>query len=158
MSVDQLFEQYPENIIAFRIGGSENTTKIIDFWFNNEWEILDSKEPNQGEGHYLTQLKRQEDSKSYYIIFSDTLSFEQLYAHLGNMIQHNIDIEKKKALFSKKLQELKNLFTKLSYDELKTMGFDTTYISSMDVEKGEEEMVEPEVEEEDNILDAHKED
>ena len=36
MRIDELFEQYPNNIIGFRVN---KTTKIIDFWLNNSWEL-----------------------------------------------------------------------------------------------------------------------
>jgi hypothetical protein len=119
MKIDNLFEKYPENIIGFRVN---KTTKIIDVWLSNEWELPTNESK-------LFAIKKQKDdeanNKSYYIIFSDTSDFEGLYQSLTKIIEHNLDIERKQKLFSSKMNELKKLFTTLSYEELKEIQFDT---------------------------------
>jgi hypothetical protein len=121
MKIDKLFEKYPENIIGFRVN---KTTKIIDFWLNNDWELLKTTDQYN--------IKKQKDdengNRAYYIIFTESMNFEQLFKHLSDIIDHNLDIEKKQKLFSQKMGELKKLFTSLSYDELKQIQFDTPFV------------------------------
>ena len=119
MKIDTLFEKYPENIIGFRVNKS---TKIIDVWLNNEWELP----INESKLFAIKKQKEDENSgKSYYIIFSETSDFDMLYESLTKIIEHNLDIERKQKLFAAKMNELKKLFTTLSYDELKEIQFDT---------------------------------
>jgi hypothetical protein len=122
MRIDELFEQYPNNIIGFRVN---KTTKIIDFWLNNSWELRE--ETRNG-----IIIKKQKDDepnqRSYYIIYSESFDFEVIFNELCEIIEYNLDIERKQMLFNKKMDELKNLFITLSYDELKKLTFDTTII------------------------------
>lgn len=122
MRIDELFEQYPNNIIGFRVN---KTTKIIDFWLNNSWELRD--EVRNG---IMIKKQKTDDSnqRSYYIIYSETFDFEVIFDELCEIIEYNLDIERKQMLFSKKMDELKNLFITLSYDELKKLTFDTAII------------------------------
>jgi hypothetical protein len=120
IKIDELFEKYPENIIGFRVNGG---AKIIDFWLNNNWELL-----KLGDGINIKKQKTNEaNTSTYYIIYSDMFDFGALFDMLSNIIEHNLDIEKKQVLFKDKLNELKNLFTSLSYDELKEIQFETPY-------------------------------
>ena len=50
MRVDEMFKKYPDNLIGFRIGGD---VRIIDFWLDKEWSILDEHVPEE------VQLKKQ---------------------------------------------------------------------------------------------------
>ena len=119
MKIDNLFEKYPENIIGFRVN---KTTKIIDVWLNNDWELP----VNESKLFAIKKQKEDENSgKSYYIIFSETSDFDTLYQSLTKIIEHNLDIERKQKLFASKMNELKKLFTTLSYEELKEIQFDT---------------------------------
>jgi hypothetical protein len=122
MRIDELFEKYPNNIIGFRVN---KTTKIIDFWLNNSWELRD--EVRNG---IMIKKQKTDDSnqRSYYIIYSETFDFEVIFDELCEIIEYNLDIERKQMLFSKKMDELKNLFITLSYDELKKLTFDTAII------------------------------
>lgn len=121
MRIDELFEKYPNNIIGFRVN---KTTKIIDFWLNNTWEL---KETSNN-----IAIKKQKDDelnqRSYYIIYADSIDFEVLFSELSGIIEYNLDIERKQQLFTKKMDELKNLFITLPYDDLKKLTFDTTLI------------------------------
>ena len=88
MKIDNLFETYPDNIIGFRVN---KKTKIIDVWLNNDWELP------ANESKYFTIKKQKTDEeigKSYYIIYSETSDFEQLYSSLVKIIEHNLDIIK----------------------------------------------------------------
>ena len=119
MKIDTLFEKYPENIIGFRVN---KATKIIDVWLNTDWELPTSESKN------FTIKKQKEDlenARNYYMIFSDTSNFDTLFESLSKIIEHNLDIERKQKLFASKMNELKKLFTTLSYEELKEIQFDT---------------------------------
>lgn len=121
MRIDELFEKYPENIIGFRVN---KNNKIVDFWLNNTWEVLKPK--NGG-----IIIKKQKESESgnltYYIVYSENQDFGVLYDTVTEIIEHNLDIERKQQLFKDKLSELKTLFTTLSYEELKAIQFETPY-------------------------------
>jgi hypothetical protein len=122
MRIDELFEKYPNNIIGFRVN---KTTKIIDFWLNNSWELRDEIR----NGIMIKKQKTDDpNQRSYYIIYSDIFDFEVIFDELCEIIEYNLDIERKQMLFSKKMDELKNLFITLPYDELKKLTFDTTIV------------------------------
>lgn len=115
-----MFEKYPENLIGFRLGGD---IKIVDFWLDPNWQILDEHVPED------VKIKKQKVSEEtgfvYYVMFSDKNSFEQLFNMLTNIIEYNLDLQRKQDLFTEKMGELKGLFNKLTYDELKQLSFDT---------------------------------
>jgi hypothetical protein len=119
MRVDEMFKKYPDNLIGFRIGGD---VRIIDFWLDKEWSILDEHVPEE------VQLKKQKVSEEtgdiYYIMFTNLYSFEELYTILTTIIEYNLDLQRKQELFTEKMTELKGLFGKLSYDELRQISFD----------------------------------
>ena len=48
-----------------------------------------------------------------------------MYTVFTNIIEYNLELQKKQDLFTEKMTELKGLFGKLSYDELKQLSFDT---------------------------------
>ena len=122
MRIDELFEKYPNNIIGFRVN---KTTKIIDFWLNNSWEL---REETRNGIIIKKQKIDEQNQRSYYIIYSENFDFEVIFDELCEIIEYNLDIERKQMLFNKKMDELKNLFITLSYDELKKLTFDTTII------------------------------
>jgi hypothetical protein len=121
MRIDELFEKYPNNIIGFRVN---KTTKIIDFWLNNAWELKETSN--------TVAIKKQKDDeqnqRAYYIIYGDNVDFDLLFNELSSIIEYNLDIERKQQLFTKKMDELKNLFITLPYDDLKKLTFDTALI------------------------------
>jgi len=120
MKLDEMFKKYPENLIGFRINAD---VKVIDFWLDPTWSILEEHVPEE------IKLKKQKVSEDtgfiYYIMFSDLFSFEEMYTVFSKIIEYNLDLQKKQDLFSEKMTELKGLFGKLSYDELKQLSFDT---------------------------------
>ncbi len=119
MNIDEMFKKYPDNLIGFRSGGD---VRIIDFWLDKDWSILDEHVPEE------VQLKKQKVSEEtgdiYYIMFTALYSFSELYTILTTIIEYNLDLQKKQALFTEKMTELKNLFGQLSYDELKEISFE----------------------------------
>jgi hypothetical protein len=152
MRIDELFEQYPNNIIGFRVN---KTTKIIDFWLNNSWELREETR----NGIIIKKQKTDESNqRSYYIIYSETFDFEVIFNELCEIIEYNLDIERKQMLFSKKMDELKNLFITLSYDELKKLTFDTAIIdpTSSVVDDNNNYTYTPEVVKEETITETKK--
>lgn len=119
ISIDEMFNKYPDNLIGFRTSGE---LRVIDFWLDKDWSILDEHVPEE------TQLKKQKVSEEtgdiYYVMFTGLYSFSELYAILTTIIEYNIDLQKKQDLFTEKMSELKGLFGKLSYDELKQISFE----------------------------------
>ena len=114
-----MFKKYPDNLIGFRSGGD---VRIIDFWLDKEWSILDEHVPEE------VQLKKQKVSEEtgdiYYIMFTNLYTFEELYTILSIIIEYNLDLQRKQDLFTEKMTELKGLFGKLSYDELRQISFE----------------------------------
>lgn len=139
-----MFKKYPENLIGFRINAD---VKVIDFWLDPTWSILEEHVPEE------IKLKKQKVSEDtgfiYYIMFSDLFSFEEMYTIFSKIIEYNLDLQKKQELFSEKMTELKGLFGKLSYDELKQLSFDTP-LSIMGGKKKGKRIEEPVVTEEPN--------
>lgn len=120
MKLDEMFKKYPDNLIGFRINAD---VRVIDFWLDPTWSILEDHVPEE------IKLKKQKISEDtgfiYYIMFSDLFTFEEMYTVFSKIIEYNLDLQKKQDLFSEKMTELKGLFGKLSYDELKQLSFDT---------------------------------
>lgn len=120
MKLDEMFKKYPDNLIGFRINAD---VRVIDFWLDPTWSILEDHVPEE------IKLKKQKISEDtgfiYYIMFSDLFTFEEMYIIFSKIIEYNLDLQKKQDLFSEKMSELKGLFGKLSYDELKQLSFDT---------------------------------
>jgi hypothetical protein len=122
MTIDQLFSKYPKNIIGFRVN---NTTRIIDFWFNNDWEFPKLDE-NQVVRYAIKKQKEDPNTNmTYYVMFSEMLTFEDLFTQLSSVIEYNLDIERKQKLFAQKMNDLKKLFVTLTYDELKDLDINS---------------------------------
>jgi hypothetical protein len=141
-ALELFFKKYPDNLIGFRINAD---VKVIDFWLDPAWSILEDHIPEE------IKLKKQKISEDtgliYYIMFSDLLTFEDMYGIFSKIIEYNLDLQKKQDLFSEKMTELKGLFGKLTYDELKQLSFDTP-LSIMDTGiKRSKKVEEPIVEE-----------
>jgi hypothetical protein len=118
MIIDEYFEKYPNNIIGFRVN---TNNKIIDVWLNIDW-VIPSDFNND-----INVKKQKTDDKTganYYMFYSEKLNFNELFKFVSNVIEHNLEVEKKQVLFKDKITELKDLFTKLSFEELKSIHFD----------------------------------
>ena len=115
-----MFKKYPDNLIGFRSGGD---VKIIDFWLDKDWSILDEHVPEE------VQLKKQKVSEEtgdiYYIMFTNLYNFEELYTILSTIIEYNLDLQRKQELFTEKMTELKGLFGKLSFSNNFESSFET---------------------------------
>ncbi len=115
-----MFNKYPNNIIGFRVNG---VYKVLDFWLDPKWQILDDHVPES------VQIKKQKISEEtnmvYYTMLTQEEKFQTLFEMLIEVIEYNLDLQRKQDLFTEKMGELKNLFTSLSYDELKQLSFDT---------------------------------
>jgi hypothetical protein len=142
MNIDEMFKKYPDNLIGFRSGGD---VKIIDFWLDKDWSILDEHVPEE------VQLKKQKVSEEtgdvYYIMFTGLYNFVELYTILTTIIEYNLDLQRKQELFTAKMTELKNLFGQLSYEELKEISFENPLTLGAP-KKGKNKKTEPVVKEE----------
>jgi hypothetical protein len=116
MSIDGLFEKYPNNIFGFRLN---NMIKVIDFWVKKDWVLNASVE----KGFEVKQQKTEDGDLLYYIAYSADLSFVELFNCVAEIIEYNLDKEKKTQLFNEKIQELKKMFLEGNYDDLKKMDF-----------------------------------
>jgi hypothetical protein len=118
MSIDTFFEKYPENIIGFRVN---NEIKIIDFWADNDWDVFNfNKDENT---NFEIKLAKEDikNNRSYYLIFSNQIPFNELYTELCKVIEYNLDRIKKDMLLQAKMNELKELFESHSYEELQKL-------------------------------------
>ena len=144
MNVDEMFMSYPDNLIGVRVSSG---VKIIDFWLDKDWSILEDHVPES------VNIKKQKTSEEtgdiYYIMFSDaeSFTFKELYTILKNIIEYNLDLEKKQQLFTEKMSELKGLFGKLTYEELKQLSFDTPLSIIGGSKKNKNKKIEPQIEE-----------
>jgi len=120
MNVDDLFKKYPENIFGCRI--TPNNQKVIDFWIKNDWVIPEDTISTE------TKVQKQKASgdgaMNYYILYSATTTFLNLFNIVSNIIEYNLEVEKKRGLFEQKMNELKRIFMETNYDDLKTLQFD----------------------------------
>jgi len=118
MSIDEVFAKYPQNVFGFRFN---QNIKVIDFWLRNDWKIA----PNP-EKEYEVKQQKVEGENTYYIAYSATLSFAELFDCVGEVIEINLEIEKKTELFNEKMQELKQMFLQGNYSDLKKLNFNVT--------------------------------
>lgn len=120
-SIDEYFEKYPLNIIGFR---SNKDLKIIDVWLNKKWGF------NKLDDNLTIKKQKDDDERglSYYVMYSDKYTFDELYHFAVSVIEYNLEVEKKQELFSKKMNELKDMFGELSYEELLTLKFNTEHM------------------------------
>ena len=115
-----MFKNYPENLIGLRVNKGVN---IIDYWLNPKWNILDE---HIKEGVEVKKQKVSEETGfNYYVMYSQNFSLEELYNMFVEIIEHNVDLEKKQELFTQKISELKDIFGKLDYEELASLSFET---------------------------------
>lgn len=115
MNIDDLFNKYPNIIFGFRLN---NSIKVIDFLVKKDWVIT----PNPESGYEVKQQKIEGDL-IYYIAYSAALSFTELFDRVSEMIEYNLDKEKKTELFNEKIQELKKMFLEGNYDDLRKLDF-----------------------------------
>lgn len=133
--IDEFFEKYPNNIIGFRVNGNN---KVIDFWLDSEWTVDLVKEVKNLS---IKKQKSSDDNKSiYYVLFSDKLDFNSMYKVFCDIMEHNLDMERKKDLYVEKLTELRDLFDNLTYDELKKIQFKKPKTTRSSQNNKEEEM------------------
>ena len=131
INVDEAFDKYPNNILGFR---KNKITKIIDFWFDHGWEFPERNDDELLDYSIKKQKEPIEGQATYYIIYSDTSDFKKLFDHISKIIDYNLDIEKKRDLFSEKIDDLKKLFVTLTYEELKKITFDTATVQETEIQ------------------------
>lgn len=150
MNIDQLFQKYPDNLIGFRCNKG---TKIVDFWFSTEWEFPKTNEL-EVQRYAIKKQKDSEDGKlSYYVLFSEVMEFSELYTVFADIVEYNLDIERKQKLFAQKMNDLKRLFVTLSYDELRSISFDSPLTLTVPVR--DEPLMESEKLAEGQLIEGH---
>lgn len=63
------------------------------------------------------------DGKYHYIASTDAIGINDMFASIEQTIKYNKDLEKKLELFKERAAELQEIFSKESYDKLKTLEF-----------------------------------
>lgn len=118
MTIDELFNKYPKNIIGFRVN---QKNKIIDFWFPVDWTI-NMKFPDM---EFIKHKTSTDGSLVYYTINStnETTTFMEVFHALETVLLYNINLAKKKQLFDEKIRMLKTKFDELDIDQLKRLSF-----------------------------------
>lgn len=137
--IDKYFSKYPNNLIAFRLLDSpseENghiiTYKIIDFWFKSNWTMF---EPEGDKVFTVMEKdstkKLENDEYKYFIMYSDSMSFEEMFDFLSKKIDKNMDIERKMVLFHNVKDKLKQFFFENQYEDLKNIDFVINKVKSL---------------------------
>ena len=115
MTIDELFENYGSNIFCIR---TQEGYKLIDFITPLSWEIFPPESPYIT----LTQQESNYDTK-YFTLHSNNISFDNLLKEIINIINFNIDKEKKNSLFKERMADLQKLFLESNYEDLKKITF-----------------------------------
>ena len=87
----------------------------IAMCFDDNWDILIP----ENKDIYLEKRK----GMYHYIALVDNVSMDDIFTTIDNTIQYNKDLELKLELFKEKTKLLQDIFSKESYDKLKTIEF-----------------------------------
>lgn len=95
-----------------------NDAILVKVEFPSRWNIYDSED-----GKIKTAPSESGDNLIFYYGNSHEVSYEQIFELIESTIQANEDLAKKIELLRTKGEELKELFSKLTYEELLTLKF-----------------------------------
>lgn len=95
-----------------------NEAIMVKVEFPKNWNIYDSED-----GKIKTTPSEAGDGLIYYYGNSNEVTYEDIFAFVENTIHSNENIAKKIELLKIKGDELKELFSSLSYEELLTLKF-----------------------------------
>lgn len=98
--------------IAFEIRQGYYHISIV---YQNGWDII----VPENECIYLEKR----DNTYHYIASTDSVNINDMFKAIEHTINYNKDLEKKLELFKEKTRELQDLFSKETYDKLKTIEF-----------------------------------
>lgn len=102
----------------FRSLNIENGLYKVIIQLPKSWGILESPDEN-------LKIELIDSKSNRYIIIGDMneVNLDTIFNHIDFIVQNNIEVEKKKALFQEKSKELINLFSDYSLDDLQTLEF-----------------------------------
>lgn len=98
--------------IAFEIRQGYYHISIV---YQNGWDII------VPENDYIYLEKR--GDTYHYIASTDSVNINDMFKAIEHTINYNKDLEKKLELFKEKTSELQELFSKETYEKLKTLEF-----------------------------------
>ena len=97
-----------------------NEALIVRVIFPSKWKAY-----NSNDGRIKATPSENVANEYYYYANSENTSYEDMFDLIEETIKANNDIVLKMKLLRDKVEELKELFSKLSYDELVTLKFVT---------------------------------
>lgn len=104
-----------------------NDALIVKVIYPNNWKAYPSEDGR-------VKVTPSDDPKmpnmSYYYADSNNVTYDDIFDLIEETIKANQDIVLKVELLKEKVEELKELFSKLPYDELKTLRFATESIKT----------------------------
>lgn len=96
-----------------------NEALIVKVVFPNNWKAYDSQD-----GKIKVTPSDSNPNESYYYANSEEASYNDIFDLIEETIKANQDIILKLELLKKKIEELKEVFSSHSYDELCSLSFD----------------------------------
>lgn len=96
-----------------------NEALIVKVVFPNNWKAYDSQD-----GKIKVTPSDSNPNESYYYANSEDASYDDMFDLIEETIKANQDILLKLELLKKKIEELKEIFSSHSYDELCSLSFD----------------------------------
>ena len=95
-----------------------NEALIVKVVFPNNWKAYDSQD-----GKIKVTPSDTNPNESYYYASSEDTSYDDIFDLIEETIKANQDIILKLELLKKKIEELKEVFSSHSYDELCSLSF-----------------------------------
>jgi len=104
---------------------ANNKLWVVDMIIKNSWVILDDDIIRNKKGN-KSDIS---DDDTYYIFYTDAPPdgdnpIDCILNYTKKVIDYNIDVERKEALFKEKVEELKHIFDDNSIESLSSLAFD----------------------------------
>ena len=116
--IQEIFDKLSPYLIGFRIASE---AKIVDVILKKNWdpELL---------GNQSVSVKASNNKEGYYMYYgtSSEATFDDILQEVRNVVDGNIEREKKEELFKDKINELKDLFNSKDLKDLKNLSFELT--------------------------------
>lgn len=103
----------------FRAIEMYNEALIVRMMFPKNWKAYDSQD-----GRIKATPSDDNPNEIYYYADSSNTSYEDMFDLIEETMKANQDVILKIKLLRTKVEELKEIFSKTSYDELKTLRFE----------------------------------
>jgi hypothetical protein len=148
MTIDEKLKNIGDRFLGMTqqmmpMGNSQQRLLRIEIDFRatvpgHQWTIFGFPIDQPHEKQKIRSIKKDGEETVYYIVTIDpSLEYIDLMEHAETIINTNRDMENKMGLMQEKMSELGDLFTKLSYEELKTLTFNFKK-GKKDIKKGKE--------------------